>query len=127
MKRGVTGSLDLYKWQSEIRNGDQKAVRNVTIVLHSGALRMPVPSAAGQGPMDRGLGRERPGNQRPGKSELLTCDVGIVSAGVPRLLGWALMRLQLDCCPTFGLERLIACPLAVLWRRQGGKWLISLT
>lgn len=24
MKRGVSGSLDLYKWQSEIRNGDQK-------------------------------------------------------------------------------------------------------
>jgi hypothetical protein len=29
MKRGVIGSLDLYKWQDEIRNGDQKAVRNV--------------------------------------------------------------------------------------------------
>src|SRR3954469_25003385 len=29
MKRGVVGSLNLYKWLDQIRNGDQGALRNV--------------------------------------------------------------------------------------------------
>lgn len=35
MKRGVIGSLDLYKWLDQIRNGDQNALRTVTIHLQS--------------------------------------------------------------------------------------------
>jgi phage tail-like protein len=32
LKRGVIGSLDLYQWLDDIRNGDQGAVR--TVVIH---------------------------------------------------------------------------------------------
>ncbi len=35
MKRGVIGSLDLYDWLNQIRNGDQGALRTVTIQLMS--------------------------------------------------------------------------------------------
>ncbi len=35
MKRGVIGSLDLYDWLHQIRNGDQNAMRNVTIQLQN--------------------------------------------------------------------------------------------
>ena len=35
MKRGVIGSLDLYAWLDQIRNGDQKSLRTVTIQLQS--------------------------------------------------------------------------------------------
>jgi phage tail-like protein len=35
MKRGVIGSLNLYTWLDQIRNGDQKAFRTVTIHLQS--------------------------------------------------------------------------------------------
>ena len=35
MKRGVIGSLDLYEWLNQIRNGDQGALRTVTIQLMS--------------------------------------------------------------------------------------------
>ena len=35
LKRGVIGSLDLYAWLDQIRNGDQKALRTVTIELQS--------------------------------------------------------------------------------------------
>ncbi len=35
LKRGVIGSLDLYQWLDDIRNGNQKAFRNVTIQLQS--------------------------------------------------------------------------------------------
>ncbi len=35
LKRGVIGSLNLYKWLNDIRNGDQKALRTVTIQLQS--------------------------------------------------------------------------------------------
>jgi len=35
MKRGVIGSLDLYKWLHQIRDGDQGALRTVTIRLQS--------------------------------------------------------------------------------------------
>lgn len=35
LKRGYIGSLDLYNWFNEIRNGDQSAARNVTIQLMS--------------------------------------------------------------------------------------------
>jgi phage tail-like protein len=35
MKRGVIGSLDLYQWLNQIRNGDQGALRTVTIQLMS--------------------------------------------------------------------------------------------
>jgi phage tail-like protein len=33
LKRGVIGALDLYNWFDQIRNGDQNALRNVTIQL----------------------------------------------------------------------------------------------
>ncbi len=35
LKRGVIGSLDLYQWLNDIRNGDQGAVRTVAIRLMS--------------------------------------------------------------------------------------------
>jgi phage tail-like protein len=35
MKRGVIGSLDLYQWLDQIRNGDQKAFRTVTVSLQN--------------------------------------------------------------------------------------------
>src|SRR5436305_9298643 len=35
LKRGVIGSLDLYQWLDQIRNGDQTAYRTVTIQLMS--------------------------------------------------------------------------------------------
>jgi len=35
MKRGIIGSLDLYHWLNQIRNGDQKALRTVTIQLQN--------------------------------------------------------------------------------------------
>ncbi len=35
MKRGVIGSLNLYSWLDQIRNGDQKAYRNVVIQLQN--------------------------------------------------------------------------------------------
>src|SRR5262249_6907660 len=34
-KRGVIGSLTLYQWLNDIRNGDQKAFRNVVIQLQN--------------------------------------------------------------------------------------------
>jgi len=33
LRRGVIGSLDLYEWLDQVRNGDPAAVRNVTIDL----------------------------------------------------------------------------------------------
>jgi len=35
MKRGVIGSLNLYKWLDDIRNGNQNALRTVTITLQN--------------------------------------------------------------------------------------------
>ncbi|WP_028310493.1 phage tail protein [Derxia gummosa] len=35
MKRGVIGSLDLYKWLDDVRNGVNSGLRNVTIELKS--------------------------------------------------------------------------------------------
>jgi len=35
MKRGVIGSFDLYQWLDQIRNGDQNALRTVTIQLQN--------------------------------------------------------------------------------------------
>ncbi len=35
MKRGVIGSLNLYEWLDDIRNGNQKAMRTVTIQLQN--------------------------------------------------------------------------------------------
>jgi phage tail-like protein len=35
MKRGVIGSLSLYKWLDQIRNGDQTAFRTVTVQLQN--------------------------------------------------------------------------------------------
>src|SRR5229473_8409462 len=35
MKRGVIGSLNLYSWLNQIRNGDQAALRQVTVQLMS--------------------------------------------------------------------------------------------
>lgn len=35
LKRGVIGSLNLYKWLDQIRNGDQTAYRNVVIQLQN--------------------------------------------------------------------------------------------
>jgi len=35
LKRGVIGSLNLYQWLHQIRNGDQNAMRTVTIQLQN--------------------------------------------------------------------------------------------
>src|ERR687888_700853 len=35
LKRGVIGSLNLYQWLNQIRNGDQSAFRTVTIQLQN--------------------------------------------------------------------------------------------
>lgn len=35
MKRGVIGSLNLYQWLDQIRNGNQGAMRTVTIHLQN--------------------------------------------------------------------------------------------
>ena len=35
MKRGVIGSLNLYQWLDQIRNGDQNAMRTVTVQLQN--------------------------------------------------------------------------------------------
>src|SRR3954453_2436820 len=35
LKRGVIGSLDLYQWLDQIRNGDQAAYRTVTVQLQN--------------------------------------------------------------------------------------------
>jgi phage tail-like protein len=35
LKRGIIGSLNLYAWLDQIRNGDQKALRTVTIQLQN--------------------------------------------------------------------------------------------
>src|SRR5512135_211699 len=35
LKRGVIGSLDLYAWLNDIRNGNQNALRNVVIQLQN--------------------------------------------------------------------------------------------
>jgi phage tail-like protein len=35
MKRGVIGSLNLYQWLNQIRNGDQNALRTVVIQLQN--------------------------------------------------------------------------------------------
>ena len=35
LKRGIIGSLDLYNWLDEIRNGDENAFRTVTVQLMS--------------------------------------------------------------------------------------------
>jgi phage tail-like protein len=35
MKRGVIGSLNLYQWLNDIRNGDQNALRTLTIQLQN--------------------------------------------------------------------------------------------
>jgi phage tail-like protein len=35
LKRGIIGSLDLYQWLNQVRNGDQNALRDVTIKLQN--------------------------------------------------------------------------------------------
>jgi phage tail-like protein len=35
LKRGVIGSLTLYSWLNQIRNGDQNAMRTVTVMLQN--------------------------------------------------------------------------------------------
>ena len=35
LKRGIIGSLNLYQWLDQIRNGDQNALRTVTIQLQN--------------------------------------------------------------------------------------------
>lgn len=35
LKRGVVGSLNLYQWLNQIRNGDQSALRTVTVQLQN--------------------------------------------------------------------------------------------
>jgi len=35
LKRGIIGSLDLYQWLDDIRNGNQNALRTVTIQLQN--------------------------------------------------------------------------------------------
>ena len=35
LRRGIIGSLDLWQWIDQVRNGDQAALRTVTITLMS--------------------------------------------------------------------------------------------
>jgi phage tail-like protein len=35
LRRGIIGSLDLYQWLDQVRNGDQAALRTVTIQLQN--------------------------------------------------------------------------------------------
>ena len=42
LRRGLVGALDLYGWLDQIRNGDQNALRNVTIHLMSEDRTSPV-------------------------------------------------------------------------------------
>jgi phage tail-like protein len=35
LKRGIIGALDLYQWLDAVRNGDQQALRTVTVQLQS--------------------------------------------------------------------------------------------
>jgi phage tail-like protein len=35
MKRGVVGSLNLYQWLNDIRNGSANALRNITVSLQN--------------------------------------------------------------------------------------------
>jgi len=35
MKRGIIGSLSLYQWLNQIRNGDRNALRNIVIQLQN--------------------------------------------------------------------------------------------
>lgn len=42
LKRGVIGSLDLYEWINQIRDGSQEALRNVTIQLQDESHTGPV-------------------------------------------------------------------------------------
>jgi phage tail-like protein len=35
LKRGVIGSLNLYQWLDQIRNGDQNALKTVTVQLQN--------------------------------------------------------------------------------------------
>ena len=42
MKRGVIGSLNLYKWLDQIRNGDQNALRTVKVTLQNEDHTQPV-------------------------------------------------------------------------------------
>jgi phage tail-like protein len=35
LKRGIIGTLDLYQWLDAVRNGDQQALRSVTVQLQS--------------------------------------------------------------------------------------------
>jgi len=35
LKRGIIGSLNLYQWLNQIRNGDQNALRPVTIQMQN--------------------------------------------------------------------------------------------
>jgi len=35
LKRGVIGSLNLYSWYNQVRNGDQNALRTVTVQLQN--------------------------------------------------------------------------------------------
>ena len=44
MKRGVIGSLNLYKWLDQIRNGDQAAQRTITVHLMNENHSEPVPT-----------------------------------------------------------------------------------
>lgn len=44
MKRGVIGSLNLYKWLDDIRNGNQNSLRTVTVTLMNEDHSQPVVS-----------------------------------------------------------------------------------
>src|ERR1043165_1961934 len=35
LKRGIIGSLNLYEWLNQIRNGDQNAIRDVVVQLQN--------------------------------------------------------------------------------------------
>jgi|SRR5215216_2250984 phage tail-like protein len=63
LKRGIIGSLDLYQWLNDIRNGDQNAFR--TVVIHP-AERGP---HAGRADVEAATRADRQARQRPAECE----------------------------------------------------------
>lgn len=68
LKRGITGSLNLYQWFDQVRNGDRGAVRTVTITLLSED-RTPV--------LTWRLLRARPVGYAAGPLDAGACDVAV--------------------------------------------------
>ena len=93
LKRGVIGSLDLYQWLDEIRNGDEAAYRTVRVQLQNEDHTQVVQDVEAPSRADR-QARERP-VQRKGHRR---CDGGAharVRAARARVTGgsWGFARL----------------------------------